>query len=124
MRLAVALGIALAASGCAERGELARAPRSPVAGRCDDPMPTRASPIEEHDTLSYEQHITPPREHPPSISLGYMGDQPIGVLPTPPHREPEWTRPFPCDWTNTCWMVPLVPYEPPYGTATSFGPSL
>jgi hypothetical protein len=122
MRLAVTLGIAFAACGCAEGGERATTPRSPVAARCDDPMPTRASPIAEHDALAYELHITPPGEHPPSLSLGYIGDQPIGVLPTPPHREPAWTRPFPCDWTNTCWMAPVPPYYPPYVEVYSGGP--
>jgi hypothetical protein len=79
-------------------------------------MPTRAPPIEDDfdDALSHSLHITPPGDHPPSRSLGYLGDQPIGVLPTPLHREPAWTRPFPCQWTSTCGQVPLVPYYPPY----------
>jgi hypothetical protein len=77
-------------------------------------MPTRATPIvEQFDQFAYaDPHITPPREHAPSLSLGFMGDQPIGVLPDPPHREPAWTRPFPCHWTRTCGMVPMMPFYP------------
>jgi hypothetical protein len=115
MRLAVGLGIAFAACGCAD-GESATNPRTARDARFDDPMPTRATPIEDDfdDALSRSLHITPPAERPPSRSLGYLGDQPIGELPTPPHREPAWTRPFPCQWTNTCRQVPLQPYYPPY----------
>jgi hypothetical protein len=47
-----------------------------------------------------------------SISLGYIGDNPVGTEPSPPYREPYWVRPFPCDWTNTCWMMPTPDYQP------------
>jgi hypothetical protein len=33
-------------------------------------------------------------ERPPSIDLGYIGDAPVGRYPTPPHRLPEWEKPF------------------------------
>ena len=115
MRLAVGLGIAFATCGCAH-GERATNPRTAVDARLDDPMPARATPIDDgfDDALAHTQHITPPAEHPPSRSLGYLGDQPIGELPTPRHHEPAWTRPFPCHWTGTCGFVPLQPYFPPY----------
>ena len=122
MRLAVGLGIAFAACGCADGGERATNPRTardvaPVREmRFDDPMPTRATPVEDDfdEALARATRITPPAEHAPSRSLGYLGDEPIGVLPTPPHHEPAWTRPFPCHWTNTCCQLPLLPYYPPY----------
>lgn len=115
MRLAVGLGLAFATCGCAG-GERATSPRTPTDARLDDPMPTRASPIDDDfdDAVSHELHITPPAERPPSRSLGYLGDQPIGELPTPPQHDPAWTRPFPCHWTNTCGLVPLQPYFPAY----------
>ena len=111
MRLAVGLGIAFAACGCAG-GPRASHARAAV----DDPMPTRATPIVERfqEVVSWDEHITPPAEHAPSRSLGFIGDQPIGVLPDPPHVEPAWTRPFPCHWTRTCGMVPLLPCYPAY----------
>ena len=109
MRLAVGLGIAFAAWGCADGGR-ATHPRSSA----DDPMPTRATPVEDDfdEAVSLAQHITPPAEHPPSRSLGYLGAQPIGEVPNPPHHDPAWTRPFPCQWTRTC--CPLQPYYPAY----------
>ena len=81
MRLAVGLGIAFAACGCADGGR-AISSRTPA----DDPMPTRAAPLDDEfdEAVSQTQHITPPAEHPPSRSLGYLGDQPIGELPSPP----------------------------------------
>src|ERR1019366_10119540 len=70
MRLAVGLGIAFAACGCTDGGRSTH-PRSPA----DDPMPTRATPVEDDfdEAVSLAQHITPPAEHPPSRSLGYLG---------------------------------------------------
>lgn len=103
MRLAVGFGIAFAACGCADGGERATIPRTARDVRFDEPIPTLAT-----------QHLTPPAEPVPSRSLGYLGNEPIGVLPTPPHHEPAWTRPFPCRWTNSCYPVLLVPYYPPY----------
>jgi hypothetical protein len=117
MRLAVGLGIAFAACGCADGGERATShPRTAADARLDEPMPTRATPIDDgfDEALSHDLHITPPAEHPPSRSLGFLGDRPIGEEPNPPHRDPSWTRPFPCHWTGTCGMVPLQPYFPPY----------
>ncbi|HEY3821037.1 MAG TPA: hypothetical protein VGL81_27925 [Polyangiaceae bacterium] len=116
MRLAVGLGLAFAACGCAGGGERVNGPRTARDARLDDPMPTRATPVEDHfdQTMALFLRITPPAEHPPSRSLGYLGDQPIGTLPTPPHHEPAWTRPFPCQWTSSCLLIPLEPYEPPY----------
>ncbi len=115
MRLAVGLGLAFAACGCANGGERATNPRTARDARLHDPMPTRATPIEDDfdDAVARSQHITPPAEHAPSRSLGYIGDQPIGWLPTPPHREPAWTRPFPCHWTNTCRPVVFLPEDLP-----------
>ena len=114
MRLAVELSIALLACGCVDAGERATTPRTPADQPFDDAVSARATgSIDDDfdDAVSHAPHIPPPAEHPPSRSLGYIGDQPIGELPDPPHRAPAWTRPFPCDWTGTCR---LVPYEPPY----------
>ncbi|MGH7436604.1 MAG: hypothetical protein ACRENE_13100 [Polyangiaceae bacterium] len=61
-----------------------------------------------------------PTERPTSVSLGMIGDSPIGVEPSPPHRLAAWEQPFPCDWTNTCRYVPVYPWAESYavpGTA-------
>ena len=36
-----------------------------------------------------------------SISLGFIGDEPIGANGQPTHYEPSWTRPFPASWTRS-----------------------
>lgn len=69
----------------------------------------------------------PPQREVRSVSLGFIGDSPIGTEPDPPHRVPYWQQPFPCDWTNTCGTLPPVrlyyaPYVGAYATATATGP--
>ena len=51
----------------------------------------------------YESSPPPP---PPrrTVSLGFIGDEPVGLYGPPP--EPTWARPFPCHWTHTCWVAP------------------
>jgi hypothetical protein len=102
MRAVLGLALALAASGCA--AEMEAAPRT----MC--PPPRVGDDFD--DAFVYDEHLTP-AEPAPSRSLGYLGDRPIGVLPMPPHHEPAWTRPFPCDWTGTCRWPPPPPYYPP-----------
>ena len=36
-----------------------------------------------------------------TVSLGNVGDAPLGANASPPGRTPEWTRPFPASWTLT-----------------------
>jgi hypothetical protein len=45
---------------------------------------------------------------PQSIDLGAIGDTPLGREPSPPHQVPYWQQPFPCDWTNTCRVAPVL----------------
>jgi hypothetical protein len=100
MASGVAVGVALAVFGCADP-EIE--PRSPV----HDSFPEQLARIEQ------SAPPPPPREvH--SVSLGFIGDNRIGIEPNPPHRVPYWQQPFPCDWTNTCWMAPPRIYYAPY----------
>ena len=110
MRVAVGLGFAFAACGCAEVG--GAIPRTSA----EEAMPSRTAIVDDpfDEAFAEAQHITPPAEHAPSRSLGHLGDQPIGELTTPPHHDPAWTRPFPCHWTGTCGLVPIAPYAVPY----------
>jgi hypothetical protein len=118
MRLAVGLGLAFAASGCVDGGEHAAHVRTARDARFDESVPATSyvgPRVEDRfdEAASMTVRMTP-AERAPSRSLGYLGDEPIGRLPTPPHREPaDWARPFPCHWTSTCLMVPPRPYYPP-----------
>jgi hypothetical protein len=51
---------------------------------------------------------------PRSIDLGAIGDGPLNQEPIP-HHPAEWEKPFPCDWTNTCFRpaVVVVPWGMP-----------
>jgi len=95
--------LALAACGPSEVE-----PRTPVNAQLLDPTCVDAPAIEDSfsETIARsEAHASARRsERPPSVSLGEIGDWPLGTEPTPPHRVPEWEQPFPCDWTNTCYM--------------------
>ena len=44
---------------------------------------------------------TQPPRRPTSISLGFIGDDPIGANGQTTHQEPAWTRPFPSEWTRS-----------------------
>ncbi len=72
-----------------------------------DPACVDAPAIEDGfpEALARSEALGPSRraERPRSVSLGEIGDSPLGLEPNPPHRVPEWEQPFPCDWTNTCY---------------------
>jgi hypothetical protein len=100
--------VALALSAC---GPSEIEPRTPVNAQFIDPTCVDAPAIEDGfpEALARSQARASARrpERPPSVSLGEIGDSPLGTEPTPPHRLPDWEQPFPCDWTNTCY-VPRV----------------
>jgi hypothetical protein len=107
MRMAIAASVALFACGCAD-GESELEPRTPVNAQLADHTRMRAPDIEDGFPRVYAMsEQAEPRPRPShSVSLGYIGDTPLGTEPTPPHHEPYWARPFPCHWTHTCAMVP------------------
>jgi hypothetical protein len=88
-------------------------PRTPVNAQFIDPTYVDAPAIEDSfpEVLAKSQTQGSRRpERPPSISLGEIGDSPLGTEPTPPHHLADWEQPFPCDWTNTCY-VPFVSWR-------------
>jgi hypothetical protein len=105
MRFTVAIGLVLASCGC---GGSRFEPRWSVV----DHFPREFAASEQRRPPTIQVH---------SISLGFIGDQPIGIEPTAPHREPYWARPFPCRWTHTCWYrAPL--YYAPYASVYAAPP--
>jgi hypothetical protein len=108
MRNVVRLGVALAAVGCGA-GEPGLQPRT-----ADDAHPC--------ERVSVPLEPAPAPMVTRSVSLGFIGDSRIGVLPTLPHYEPAWTRPFPCHWTGTCWAYPPPGYAPQYTTYVPYPP--
>lgn len=108
MRRSLAVGVALMTCACAE-SDLEVRTRSAVPDRFPE-------------EFAATQQADPPPQRPHSISLGYIGDAPLGTQPTPPHRDPSWTRPFPCHWTDTCWAVP-TPVAAPYAVPDQAEPS-
>jgi hypothetical protein len=113
MRIAMGIAFTVAVSACAAPSELA--PQVPINAQQVDHTTMRAPAIADtfSTVFSMAEQSARPWERPRSISLGFIGDAPLGTVPTPHHREPEWVRPFPCHWTGTCWMVPML-YGPPY----------
>ncbi|HEV3192705.1 MAG TPA: hypothetical protein VGY54_19490 [Polyangiaceae bacterium] len=105
MRLPVTIGLLLASFGC--EGSSIEA-RWPVVDRFPKAF-----------AVSEERRPPPAKVH--SISLGFIGDQPIGVEPTTPYHEPYWERPFPCHWTHTCWCggPAYVPYATAYAVRSA-----
>jgi hypothetical protein len=97
-----ALAFALAACGPSEIE-----PQTPVNAQFIDPACVDAPAIEDGfpEALARSEALGRSRraERPRSVSLGEIGDSPIGLEPNPPHRVPEWEQAFPCDWTNTCY---------------------
>jgi hypothetical protein len=114
MRPAIGLAFALAVSGCAD-GESEIEPRTPVNAQCVDATTLRAPDIMDGfpQVFAMAQENAPRPRRPSSISLGSVGDEPLGTQATPPHTEPYWTRPFPCHWTGTCQFASRhrVPYR-------------
>lgn len=102
---------AAAALLCACAAESEIAPRTPVNAQLvphetmrnpdiRDGLPQLASPYAD-PTRGSAPPPAPPRR---SISLGFIGDEPVGL--SEPPGEPSWARPFPCHWTRTCWIPP------------------
>jgi hypothetical protein len=110
---AAAVGLGLALVACAGEAEMAeRAPATPQRG---DPSCV-AAPVEDSFPREFarsEENGAYDTRRAPSIDLGAIGDAPLGRNPAPPHRVPEWQKPFPCHWTHTC--VPVAsPWAMPY----------
>ncbi len=101
----IALFVALALPACAVESQIA--PRSPldVEPRCA-PVASVPPPVAHVDIAPppvANAYFAPPARHlpPGSVSLGFIGDDPIGRHPTVPHRAPSWTRPFPSSWSSS-----------------------
>ena len=120
--LAIAIACALAAFGCAD-AESELEPQTPVnTANADhaanaqwvDPTQMRAPDIADSFPVVFAdaQRTAPPLRRTRSVSLGFIGDTPLGTEATPPHHEPYWTRPFPCHWTGTCGPWPIVYVSP------------
>ena len=109
MREAVALGIAVVAWACG--GESQVEPRTPVDAQVTEPTCVAAPAIQDGFPASFakSQLDEPYRvERRQSIDFGAIGDTPIGQDGPTAHHLAEWEKPFPCDWTNTCRVAPLV----------------
>jgi hypothetical protein len=106
MRLAFCTGLALAALGCVAESQLEA--RTAADMEPPEASPARAPDIDDRfDAVFASSEDRAPRPgHARSVSLGFIGDGPLGVEPNPPHEDPYWTRPFPCDWTATCRVPP------------------
>jgi hypothetical protein len=118
VRTAVGLSIALGALACETESEIA--PRTPIDAQRIDPTCMEAPAIEDSfaQTFARSDYGDYHTERPPIVNLGAIGDTPLGREPTPPHRLAPWEEPFPCDWTNTCRVVPVVcPCSTPYGVS-------
>jgi hypothetical protein len=127
MRTVVGLGVAFAAVGCnvGEAGPPSRTASDAVSSeRVSASASLRDASVDDDlaESLARAQEPAPAPRITHSISLGFLGDSKIGVLPTPPHYEPAWTRPFPCDWTDTCWAYPPPGYAPQYTQHLPYAP--
>jgi hypothetical protein len=109
-RAAYAAAIAVTLFGCAG-AESEIEPRVPVDALRADPMQLRAPDISDGfpDAFAAATRDAPRPRLRRSISLGFIGDSPLGREPSPPHQEPYWARPFPCHWDGTCRVIVLVP---------------
>jgi hypothetical protein len=115
VRTAVGLSIALGALACEPESQIG--PRYPVDAQRIDPTCVEAQATEDSFDLTFARnngdHHTEPA---PIVNLGAIGDAPLGREAAPPHRLAPWEEPFPCDWTNTCRVVPVAcPCATPYG---------
>jgi hypothetical protein len=109
MREAVALGIALVTWACG--GESQVEPRTPVNAQTPEPTCVAAPAIQDGFPAAFAQsQLDDPYrvERPRSIDFGAIGDWPIGQDGPTPHDVAEWEKPFPCHWTNTCAMAPMI----------------
>jgi hypothetical protein len=125
MRIAVSLALAvlaLPACGCAE-ADSAIEPRLPVNAQLIDHTRVQGPDIEDGFPEVFQQaaESAPPPRRREAISLGFIGDGRLGQEPSVPQRAPDWTRPFPCHWEGTCWMVPA--YTAPYVGVVASPPS-
>ena len=93
-------------------------PRTPVNAQAVDPTCVTAPAIQDsfprvfaasQDEDAYRS------QRPPHIDLGYIGDNPIGTEPNPPHVDPPWEQPFTldrpygCPCRRSCSVVYVVP---------------
>lgn len=104
-RAAIALLIPLALLACGIESRIA--PRAPLAAdpRCDVVATAPPPPAMHFDIppppIAPVLHARPARYLAPgTVSLGFIGDDPIGRYPTVPHRAPAWSRPFRGGWSS------------------------
>lgn len=107
VRAAVSLCLVLGMLACEAESQLA--PATPVKAALTEPTCVQSPALEDSfpeafDRSDRDYHT----QRPPSIDLGAIGDTPLGREPPPVHKVPYWQQPFPCDWTNTCRMSPVV----------------
>ena len=107
--IAMGVGLILATVGCVD-AESEVEPQTPVNAQLADHTEMRGPDIVDGfpQVFGMAQHRAPPPVPVRSVSLGFIGDAPLGTQYTPPHREPYWTRPFPCRWTNSCGYSPFL----------------
>jgi hypothetical protein len=109
LRVGIVLGLALL-PGCAT-SDLPRCddPRDAIARLSPPPPdpPTNvaavviAPPVNPRaDYAPAPSPYAPVNGRPQSISMGFIGDAPVGRYPTVHHRQPAWSRPFPGSWTS------------------------
>ena len=56
-------------------------------------------PTDDFWLVAPANFVAQPRVYRQSISLGFIGDEPVGREPGP--RQPPWWRPFPARWTSS-----------------------
>ncbi len=101
---AIALLVPLALLACGIESTMA--PRVPLAAdpRCDVVASAPPSPAIHVDIPPPIVPTPRPRPArylaPGTVSLGFIGDDPIGRYPTVPHRAPAWSRPFQGGWSS------------------------
>jgi hypothetical protein len=108
VRAVLGLGIALMTLACDAESEVA--PRTPVNAQLTEPTCVAAPALQDGFPAAFAaSQVDDPYwvERPMSINLGAIGDGPLNQEPIP-HRLAEWEKPFPCDWTNTCDLRPVV----------------
>ena len=104
-----AVAAAVSTVGCIESQLEPRAPdalvlRQPTGAAqwISESMPTPAAEDSFWQNAQPSLQARPPVTPIRSVdSLGFIGDQPLGMYGSPPHRQESWTRPFPSSWTHT-----------------------
>ena len=114
MRLALGLGVALVCCACSAESRVR--PRTLVNASVVDPTCVAAPAIQDSFPQAFAAATREDAYHverPPHVDLGYIGDDPIGTEPNPPHVDPPWEQPFTLDrpyaGRRSCPAVYVVP---------------